>query len=80
MKAKWSTKKIRNSFFAKKNSVKGGGTPLTDKIRKLVFDIAPYGADGACISKVVSSLWLAEIRAQWKKLLSGNCKTTTKTR
>ena len=33
------------ALFEKKNfggmSVKGGGTPLTDKIRKVVFDVAP---------------------------------------
>ena len=36
------TPQIRNSFFADFFSRKGGwGTPLTDKIRKVVFDVAP---------------------------------------
>ena len=29
-------------FLPKILSKKGGGTPLTDKIRKVVFDVAPY--------------------------------------
>ena len=34
--------KIRNLFFSKKIVRKGGeGTPLTDKIREVVFDVAP---------------------------------------
>ena len=40
------TPQIRNSFFAGKKSVKGGGrggTPLTDKIRKVVFEVFPKG-------------------------------------
>ena len=38
------TPQIRNSFFAGKKIRKGGrgGTPLTDKIRKVVFEVFPY--------------------------------------
>ena len=33
---------VRNSCFAKHFVLKGGGgTPITDKIRKVVFDVAP---------------------------------------
>ena len=35
------TPQICNSFFAGKKIRKGGGTPLTDKIRKVVFDPLP---------------------------------------
>ena len=36
------TPQIRNSFFAGKKIRKGGGgTPLTDKIRKVVFEVFP---------------------------------------
>ena len=30
-------------FLPGKKSVKGGGTPLTDKIRKVVFEVFPKG-------------------------------------
>ena len=35
------TPQIRNSFFAGKKIRKGGGTPLTDKIRKVVLEVLP---------------------------------------
>ena len=42
---------IRNFFSAKILSVKGGGTPLTDKIRKVVFDLLPKGASTRILAK-----------------------------
>ena len=36
-----STPQIRNLFLVNFFFRKGGGTPLTDKIRKVVFDVAP---------------------------------------
>ena len=41
VRKKGGTPHIRNSFLAENFVRKGGGTPLTDKIRKVVFDFAP---------------------------------------